>query len=154
MSNCDESELISAYIDNELTDGEISTLELHLEGCRACREDVEEIRETKLVTAGAPTRRAPADLTALLIAQANAARAAETERRRTGFPAWAGGLAAAATMVIWVGVRHSSPPAAIPMETLLAAHHRPVGGDLHAAVRSAAVYSDALKRSSARHDRS
>ena len=146
--DCAEFDLLSAYVDNETTAMEAKTLELHLAGCRECREELEILRDTKDMTA-APARRAPADLTALLVAQAQAARAEALEAQRTRFPGWAAGLAAAASRVVWVGVRGAAQPS-IPLSALIAAHERPAGAALtvHDQVRSASVYSGLVRPAS------
>ena len=44
--NCkDMNELLSLYIDNELSDTERKGFEDHLEACEACRHEVEEISQ-------------------------------------------------------------------------------------------------------------
>lgn len=49
MTMCDKyPELISAYVDGELSEGEITELEAHLENCDSCRSALEAYREISL----------------------------------------------------------------------------------------------------------
>lgn len=43
------SDSLSAYLDGELSDEEIYKIAIHLEDCRACRRDLEELKELKKV---------------------------------------------------------------------------------------------------------
>lgn len=148
MADCKEAELISGYIDNELSGRERSSLELHLNGCRACREELRDLREMKELMSAAPLMRAPADLTESLLAEAAAVRRASEEKRRMRFPVWAAGLAAAASFVVWVGVRQPTPQQPISLDHLVSAHHRPSGGSIHDRLHDGSVYSNGAKGAS------
>lgn len=51
--------LLSAYLDEELTQAEAQRVELHLEECEPCRTALRELRQLQQLTAGIEFRRPP-----------------------------------------------------------------------------------------------
>lgn len=52
--NCTEvSELLTAYLDNEVTQKERQEIESHLAGCPRCRKELEELRSAQKILRGA-----------------------------------------------------------------------------------------------------
>ncbi len=51
--------LLSAYLDDELTQAEAQRVEVHLEACEPCRTALRELREIQQLTAGIEFRRPP-----------------------------------------------------------------------------------------------
>lgn len=48
MSNCDQlGELLSGYVDDELTQQERQRVEVHLRSCMTCRETIEQLNELR-----------------------------------------------------------------------------------------------------------
>ncbi|MBV9081020.1 MAG: zf-HC2 domain-containing protein [Elusimicrobia bacterium] len=148
MSDCRDLDLLSSYIDSELTAAELARVESHLPDCRSCREQLRDLRETKAMIASGGPLHAPVDLTESILAQINARRA-EIEAERRGISWWAAGVAAAAAAVaVWIGARNLAPQPAIPLDALVAAHYRAGGDNVHDTVQSAAIYSDYVKKTS------
>lgn len=95
---------LSAYLDGELTPGEMEDVRLHLTECASCQSELEDLRATKrllgrLVQPGLP-QRFTADMWSRI--------ERETPRRWTWWPAWvprpAMALAAVALALILVAV--------------------------------------------------
>jgi len=123
-----EGELISAYLDGELSAEEAGAVQEHISSCPSCREEHSALRTAKSLLTRAPRRAMPPELVAQL-------------ERRLARPLWrqvldrllppvrilvpAGALAATAlAAVAWFGARRAAPDQAIPLEPLLAAHSR------------------------------
>lgn len=123
-----QGELISAYLDAELSEEESLAVQEHVSRCPACREELESLRAAKSLLAHSPRRALPPQLLAEFeerwarpIGQGLLERLLPPVR----FLAPAGALAAAAlASVVWFGARQASPDQAIPIEPLLAAHSR------------------------------
>jgi len=128
MKTHGEGELISAYLDGELSGEEAAAVQAHVSSCPACREDMDSLHAAKSLLARAPRRAMPPELVAEL-------------ERRLARPLWrelldrlnpplrvlvpAGALAAAALVaVVWSGLCRAAPDRSIPIEPLLAAHSR------------------------------
>ena len=123
-----EGELISAYLDGELSGEEAQAVREHISSCPSCREEHACLRATKSLLARAPRRAMPPELVAQI-------------ESRLARPLWkqvldrilppmpvlvpAGAFAAAALLaVVWLGARRAAPDQSIPLEPLLAAHSR------------------------------
>lgn len=52
---------LSAYLDRELTPEEARAVERHLEGCPACQEELEALRQTRALLRALPARPLPED---------------------------------------------------------------------------------------------
>ncbi|MDQ7828689.1 MAG: zf-HC2 domain-containing protein [Armatimonadota bacterium] len=52
---------LSAYLDRELTPEEARAVERHLDGCPACREELEALRQTRALLRALPERPLPED---------------------------------------------------------------------------------------------
>ena len=116
------AERLSDYLDGELDDAQRETLERHLEGCRACRDRLADLRIVLERLDEAPTIRPAQDLWPAL------KRRIETEPRRAGnrSVAWllpaAAALALVGLLSIWrvvTGTGHAPPQAAPQLTTAL-----------------------------------
>ncbi|MFA6002692.1 MAG: zf-HC2 domain-containing protein [Elusimicrobiota bacterium] len=124
----EEYELISAYLDGELSDAESAAVSGHVSSCPSCRAQFQSLRAAKARLAHAPRRALPPALVGQL-------------ERRLARPTWgsllerlwpplrvlvpAGAFAAAAAAAwFWGSLRAAAPDHAIPLEPLLAAHSR------------------------------
>ena len=120
--NCDGVRpLLSAYIDQELSGGELLRVEQHLRRCHWCAAEVDALRQTVALVASLDEVEVPATFRAQLherlVAQdppiARARRAAQGRSRVPSFRRWAIPAAAAAAFVIGVaGLSRFAPPAA------------------------------------------
>ena len=123
-----EGELISAYLDGELSGEEAGAVQEHISSCPVCREEHASLRTAKSLLARAPRRAMPPELVAQI-------------EGRLMRPLWrqvldkllppgpvmvpAGAFAAAALLaMVWFGARQAAPDQSIPLEPLLAAHSR------------------------------
>jgi anti-sigma factor RsiW len=68
------------YLDGELAVGERAALEAHLEGCPACRAELEALRTTVQAVASLPERRAPEGFAGRVVEQLRPAGAAPSAR--------------------------------------------------------------------------
>ena len=116
-------EEISALLDGALDGAARARAQAHLEGCGACRHELESLRHLKGLLAAAPRRTLPADL------------ALNLEHRYVGTRPWTAafmnpafwvpvGAVAAAALAFSVWSRSLSPAGDLPLEPLLAAHER------------------------------
>jgi anti-sigma factor RsiW len=122
------NDLISAYLDGELSDKEADAIQEHISCCFSCQEEYASLHATKAFLARAPRRAMPPELATQLI-------------RKLSQPVWrvflsrllpparvlvpAGALAAAAlAAVVCSGLCRFSPNQTIALEPLLAAHSR------------------------------
>ena len=64
METHGDGELISAYLDGELSDEEAQALRKHISSCPSCREEHASLRATKSLLACAPRRAMPPELVA------------------------------------------------------------------------------------------
>lgn len=79
-----EVDLLSAYIDRQVTTAERARVESHLSTCAACRADLESLRRTTLLVAALPRVSVPRAFT---LSEAQVGR-----RSRAARPSWYGGL--------------------------------------------------------------
>lgn len=131
--------LLSAYIDQELSPGELLRVEQHLRRCPACAAEVDALRQTVALVASLDAVEVPATFHAqlhqrLLLQEPPLSRASRTGRGRArlyDWRRWAIPAAAAAALVIGAaGLNRLSPPAAQP--------ERPPGESVAAAPESPA----------------
>jgi len=121
-------ELLSAYIDGELSTQEAAAVQAHVCACPSCRGISENLRRTKSVLARAPRRAMPPGLVADI--EARLTRPVMRELLMRLLPpirrlvATATFAAAALAAVVWFTARRTTPEQAIPLEPLLAAHSR------------------------------
>ena len=125
--NHDESFLLSAYLDGELSPAEEFQVTQHLPHCASCAAELESLRWTKKVLAAAPRRAMPADLISDIEARlSNPWRGLwlpKLNQPRLFIPA--GMLAATGLIVsLWLGFANKDADQFVPLEPLLAAHAR------------------------------
>lgn len=105
---------LNQYVDGTLPAGEQQEVEQHLPRCAACREEVARLRELLTRAAALPRSiQPPHDLWAGIEARMNEAKGEEVRGKSAGEAAWfwRGVLAAAAVMVLAVGIyRLAAPP--------------------------------------------
>ncbi|HAH05866.1 MAG TPA: hypothetical protein DCM05_04940 [Elusimicrobia bacterium] len=128
--NCPDRDLLSAYVDGELSPSEARELEGHLGACGRCRSKVKTFRALKAaVSAAAPAPAMPDDLKRTL--RGMAARRGEPAWKRSlselafGWksPAAAAAFSLAAVLAVVWAVRRPAPEREeLPVEMLLAAH--------------------------------
>jgi anti-sigma factor RsiW len=158
MSEINESELLSAYLDGETSAEEFNRVNSLLASSSEWRQELERLNATKVSLASAPRLTAPADLVATLLSHpAIARRNAKVSLWRRLFPetrpwvlAGSAGFAAMA-FAAWMMVSAPWAPQAIPLQPLLAAHARSVGGEpgLHGTLMAASSYSAQLAQDNA-----
>ncbi len=107
-------ELLSSYVDGDLSPEQRRLVEEHLERCAACREDLHLLRETLDALHDLPDLRAPAGFTEAVLA-----RLGEEPVVAAVDPAPAGGAGAAADNV--VPLRRRGPPVKVWAPVLVAA---------------------------------
>lgn len=96
-------ELLAGYVDGTLGDDERAVVVAHLEGCAACREEVELARTAVQALAALEEEPVPLGVTGPVLSEAGR----RSERRRTelwGRVQWIAGAAAAAALVLVVAV--------------------------------------------------
>lgn len=118
--NCDGVRgLLSAYVDGELSAGELLRVEQHLRRCHWCADEVDALRQTIALVATLEEVEVPAAFHAQLHSRlvalgppVQAARTATAHRaRRQDFRRWAVPAAAAAALVIGMaGLNRMNPP--------------------------------------------
>ncbi len=128
MNEHDEGQLLSAYLDGELSADENARVKVHLDGCPGCRVDLEGLRHAKHLLAAAPRRAMPPELIADLNERLEAPTLADrlfAWRRSPRVMVPAGAFAAlalaAASWFVW---QSREPDQFVPLEPLLAAHSR------------------------------
>jgi anti-sigma factor RsiW len=128
MSNINEIESLSAYLDLELESDELNRVNVSLARSAAWREELENLRKTKMILATAPRISAPPDLIAGLLREHAHAVQPKPLFRMPVFPrmwVWASSAATALVMVgIWITSHAPAAHATIPLEPLMAAHAR------------------------------
>ncbi len=123
-----EAELLSAYMDNELTGEEMTLVQENLTASHEWREELEKLKQTKQMTMDLPRMIAPTDLLDFLENEGN-----RRLNKREGFwnflsfPSrmnWAWGSSMALVLVALgiVGGHRLHENSFIPMEALVAAH--------------------------------
>lgn len=143
MCDHDVSELLSAYLDGETTVQESEQVQAHLLSCPDCRAELDHLTNTQSLTAEAPRMTAPPELLETLERQLASARG----KRRPSGNRWflRSGLATAAAVALWVGIRGAAPEP-ISLEPLLAAHERCAADSTPwERLRSVAAYSAAVR---------
>ena len=110
--NWDEQrERLSAYIDGELPSAEAQQLEAHLASCAECRRELDELRQLRTLLRALPSPRPPRSFTLpetgpVPVPVTVARRERQTRRPSTVVARatqWAGGLAAAAGLLLVLG---------------------------------------------------
>ena len=104
------SELISAYLDGELTAGERLQLTDHLSGCGRCSAELEDLQRVRMAVRSLPVLELPPGVVP------EADRVVVPLRRQKGF--WAGAAAAAIAAVIAVAAIVTPEPASPSIEDL------------------------------------
>ena len=98
---CEEiKELLSEYVDGELSAADAASVEQHLAGCDACRAELEALRQTAALVRSLPRADAPEGLTRSVtesVGKQVAGRKRAAVLRWTGVGGW---LAAAAALII------------------------------------------------------
>jgi len=122
-----ENEILSAYLDHELSAAEADAVQGHASACPSCRAQLESLRQAKLFLARAPRRAMPPELMAEIAKRLSQPAWREAlgrlwPRPRVCIPA--GAFAAAVLALAWIGLRSETPDQSIPLEPLLAAHCR------------------------------
>lgn len=161
MSEINDSELLSAYIDGEVSAVEFNRVNSLLSRSASARQTLEQLNMTKSVLGAAPRFTAPPDLVASLLSHPAVA------RRRGAHESWwrrmipdtrpwvlAGSAGLAATVLaVWAVVSSPWAPQALPLQPLMAAHARSAGSnpDLHATLMAASTYSSQLAVDYATH---
>lgn len=147
MTSHEEKEFLSAYLDGELDASKRERLNSHLEFCAECRTEIKAIERTKTLLRLAPQKNMPS----MLIARLEQKASELEERARTHWLTWpriwipAAGLALSALILMFWMMQPSSPKDAIPIESLLAAHHRYVEeGNLPPADLTSGAFSSKL----------
>ncbi len=149
-----ESELLSAYTDNELVGQELIAVREKLLASVEWREELERLGKTKALAMGLPRMAAPTDLLDFLEAQA-----IQHEKKPLSFwqrPfegglintwTWAGALASVVVILAGNGLYQSHQKSFIDLEPLLAAHSQFAYGDslFQQNVVDAAVYSSQIR---------
>lgn len=149
MKEHEESRLMSAYLDGELSDEERARAETHLRACQACRLDMESLRYAKRLLSGAPRRAMPPELIADIADRLGTAGPPPRPKvwglsPRAWFPAGAFAAAALSAM-IWIGLKPGAAEREIPLELLMAAHSRYAAETLVSEENAAAAdYSSSL----------
>ena len=120
-----KGELLSGYLDGELSPAEKADVRAHLDGCAECAAELESLAVLKRTAAAAPRRALPPELLARLTADASRPTwserlAAWAPARRLLLPAGAA-AAVAAGLLLWDGAGDREE---ISLEPLLAAHAR------------------------------
>jgi anti-sigma factor RsiW len=153
MSEINDTELLSAYIDGEVTADEFNRVNSLLSTSVEARQTLERLNATKTALASAPRLTAPPDLLATLLAHPAVA-------RRQAKKSWWSGLTptfrpwvlassagfAATVLAVWAVVNAPWAPATLPLDPLVAAHARSVGNEpsLHSTLLAASSYSSTL----------
>jgi predicted anti-sigma-YlaC factor YlaD len=114
-------ELLADYVDGTLNEDQRAVVDVHLEGCATCREEVELARGALAALASLQDEPVPFGVTGPVLAEAGRS----FERRRGALVdrlQWAAGLAAAAALVLVValnvgGGSNGEPPASLEAAT-------------------------------------
>jgi|SRR5581483_5458956 len=151
MSNHLKPEALSAYLDGETEEKESRSVKDHLQSCRVCQAGLDRVRSIRSALRSVPRHRMPESLATRIQARANEKLASRPGWGALLFPKiWIPTTALAMTALlvvadlVWLP---ASRPREIPMEALLAAHHRYVdemdlpGADLSAEAFSAKLAS-------------
>lgn len=155
MINQDESELLSAYLDKELSGDELLFVQEKLKNSAEYREELEQLQSTKNLAMALPMIAAPTDLLDFLEekAQDYSTKNDKSFWKSLFIPGrinmWTltGSVAAAAVLVIFVGIQRVHENGFIPLEPLLSAHAHTSSTTLFQEnVFSASRFSNDLKK--------
>ena len=131
MLNLNESELLSSYLDDQISRAEKKRVEEMLANSIEWREELETLKRSKMLLMSLPKTAAPADLLAQLHEMANQLPAAPSFWEKltsmlSPTQTWlVGSMATAALAVaVLVGVQHANKPQPIPLSALMAAHQQ------------------------------
>ncbi len=105
------SELISAYLDGELSSAERSQLHHHLSGCGRCSAELEDTQRVRAAVRSLPLLEMPDDILA-------AAAGAEVIPLHRNRGVWVGAAAAIIALVIAVAALVTPPPTSISVDEL------------------------------------
>ena len=119
-------DLLSAYLDGELTQEERIKIDSHLTACRDCRLELESLRYMKRKLSLAPRRTMPPELIAQIEGHLSGPKLggfiASILRPRIWIPA--GAMACSVVLAgLWLGLKNSHEQD-LPIEPLLTAHSR------------------------------
>ncbi|MCI0633681.1 MAG: zf-HC2 domain-containing protein [Actinobacteria bacterium] len=97
-------ELLAGYVDDTLEPPERAVVDAHLAGCDRCRDEVELASGARMALAALEDAPVPYGLTDRVVAEASRSFERRSERKRVVWERlqWAGGLAAAAAIVLVV----------------------------------------------------
>ena len=97
-------ELLAGYVDGTLEPPERAVVDAHLAGCERCRDEVELAGGARMALAGLEDVPVPYGLTDRVVAEAGRTFERRSERKKVVWERlqWAGGLAAAAALVLVV----------------------------------------------------
>ncbi len=121
---CDKAkELLSAYLDGEVTEKERHLVEEHLDSCKSCRQELEELRRIVGLVASLPKEAAPEGFAQRTVASLPAPGTGAPERLRKFLlrPRWAfasGALATAALILIAMSLLYWPGPGVPSVPTL------------------------------------
>jgi anti-sigma factor RsiW len=112
-------DLLSAYVDGELSPGDTAAVEGHLVGCPACRDELEATRWTRQVMRGLPQLDLPFGVVERALAR---------ERAKVLPMAWAAAAAAAVALAFLAlgGPQTAAPPT---VDRMVQVHAASTGGD-------------------------
>jgi len=126
MMQHEESQLISAYLDKELSASEAAHVATHLASCTDCRAHLTSLRATKSIFAACGRRALPPDLIIQLEHSLTPRPWLQFSSAFMGRPAILSGTAVALAVMVaslWWGMRIRTE-SEVPLEALLAAHSR------------------------------
>lgn len=106
------SELISAYLDGEVSPAEKSELVSHLSSCGRCAAEMEEIQRVRAAIRSLPVLELPAEIFAEIGSDADVA---PLQRNRG---VWVGAAAAVVALVIAVAALVTPPPSSVSVDEL------------------------------------
>jgi hypothetical protein len=152
MLNAEQSELLSAFLDKQLSGEELSFVHEKLTSSAEWREELEILKKSKSLMTALPHLSAPADLIEALVEQAEQASVKKRPFMLGIFnfsnPWVMGGsfaTAAAATLLV-VQLNTSRTIETLPLEPFLQAHAQSQSSSfIHEEVLSASEYSSRLK---------
>ena len=99
------TELLAAFVDGTVADGDRAALTQHVQGCEQCRQEIALARAARDALAALPEVPAPKGLSQSIMAKTSAPRQWNERASRI---VWVAGAAAAIAIVAWFGVRASN----------------------------------------------
>ncbi|NQV06956.1 zf-HC2 domain-containing protein [bacterium] len=112
------ADLLSAYLDDELTAVEIPEIEAHLSDCEECTAELEEVSAARMVIRGLPLLDPPAWIGSSDVVPIGSARS----RRAQRFTRWAAAAAASVVLLGGVVVVSDDPAAVVDIDTMSSQH--------------------------------